>query len=59
MNTNRLIAVVAVAGVLLVVGVGVVGHELGLRGVAAFALPLFVGVLVGVGTVGIGIAGDG
>ncbi len=47
-----------VAGVLLVVAVAVVAHELGLRGVAAFALPLAVGVVVGGGIVAVGATGE-
>ncbi|MFC5972553.1 hypothetical protein ACFPYI_14530 [Halomarina salina] len=58
MNANRPIVAMTVAGVLLVVAVAVVAHELGLRGVAAFALPLAVGVVVGGGIVAVGATGE-
>jgi hypothetical protein len=57
-NERRRTLLAGVLGVALVVVAGVGAHEAGLRGAAAFALPLAVGIVVGAAIL-LGAGGDG
>jgi hypothetical protein len=57
-NGQRRTLLAGVVGVALVVVAGVGGHEAGLRGAGAFALPLAVGVVVGAAILGGAVGGE-